>query len=560
MFILLALAPFFWHPFGSMERFDYVVVGGGSAGCIVAAELSDDPSVSVLLLEHGDSAEEHPETASADGYKDAFANDRLVFDRFSVHDPRWGGRRLFVGSGHGLGGSGSINAMVYTRGAVEDYDEWPTTWSWGEVQPDFEAIEARLRRSRREPTELTETLVAAAEAAGFSRSEDLDDGNLSGVLGYEHMSYEGDRRRSSYVAFLKPALDRPNLTVRTRAAVHRLTLDEDGRVGGVRYAHEGSTREAEAAQEVVMCAGALETPRILMLSGIGPATALRRVGLPAVHDVPAIGQNLHDHPNVSVFFKGGREVDFFHPQLYGFHRANRESALPAGQSDTCYVFYPARSSLREAMMRVLPGIVLPETLYELGLPKVVRGGVDVAFRSDALRRLVNHIYGIVVILGKPKSRGSLTLASSRPDAPARIDPGYFADPEDMETMLRGVELARRIAQTEPLRAWGNTELFPGRLGASRDALEGWIRSNVMTTFHYAGTCAMGEGSSAAVTPRLQVRGVRGLRVADASAIPVTPVSAMNAPSMLVGYRAARFIREERSALPRPNGPRVVGDE
>jgi choline dehydrogenase len=529
-----------------MERFDYIVVGGGSAGCIVAAQLSEDPSVSVLLLEHGDSAEEHPETLSADGYKDAFANDRLVFDRFSVHDARWGGRRLFVGSGHGLGGSASINAMVYTRGAVEDYDEWPSSWSWAEVVPDFEAIEARLRRHQRPPTELTETLVSAAEAAGFARSLDLDDGNLSGVLGYEPMNYEGDRRRSSYVAFLKPALDRPNLTVRTRAAVHRLTLDPDGRVSGVRYEHEGSALEAAAAREVVMSAGALETPRILMLSGIGPATALRRVGLPAVHDVSAIGQNLHDHPNVSLFFKGEREVDFFHPQLYGFHRANPDSPLPEGQSDTCYVFYPARSSLREAMMRMLPGMVLPQTLYELGLPKVVRGGVDVAFRADAVRRFVNHVYGIVVILGKPASRGSLTLASSHADAPAQIDPGYFADPEDMQTMLRGVELARRIARAEPLREWGNTELFPGPLGASRDALETWIRGNVMTTYHYAGTCAMGEGSSAAVDDRLRVRGVRGLRVADASAIPVTPVSAMNAPSMLVGYRAARFVREERA--------------
>lgn len=530
------------------HEFDYIVVGGGSSGCVVAAELTEDPSIRVLLLEHGDSADEHPETGAADGYKDAFANDRLVWDRFSKVDDRWGGRRLFVGSGHGLGGGGSINGMVYTRGATEDYAEWPNSWSWDAVGPDFESIEAKLRPNRRAGTRFTETCLDAAEEAGFRRKEDLNDGDLSGVLGYEWMNYEGDRRRSSFVAFLKPALDRPNLVVRTRAAVERLFLDPDGRVAGARFRHEGARCEARATREVIMCAGALETPRLLMLSGIGPAAALRRVGLPAVHDVPGIGQNLHDHPNVSVFFRGQEEVDCFYPQLYGFHRANEESDLPEGQSDTCYVFYPARSSLREAMIRMLPTLVLPETLYERpAFPKLVRGGVDLAFRSKELRRFVTRVYGIVVILGKPKSRGSLTLASSDPNAKAVIDPGYFADREDLETMLRGVERARRIASAGPLEAWGSQELFPGPLGTSRKSLEGWIRNNVMTTYHYAGTCAMGDGGQSVVDPRLRVRGVPGLRVADASAVPVTPVSAMNAPSMLVGYRAARFIGEERRA-------------
>lgn len=531
-----------------MERYDYVVIGGGSAGCIVAAELSEDPSIRVLLLEHGDAADDHPETALADGYKDAFANDDLVWERFSVHDPRWGHRRLFMGSGRGLGGSGSINAMVYTRGAKLDYEEWPRDWRWSSIEPDFEAIERRLRPHRREPTQFTEACIDAAVAAGFRRSEDLNDGDLSGVLGYEWMNYEGDLRRSSYVSFLAPALQRENLVVRSRATVHRLALDPTGRVASVRYAHGGANREALVAREVVMCAGALETPRLLMLSGIGPATVLRRVGLPAVHDVPGVGENLHDHPNVSVFFRGKREVDCVYPQVYGFHRANERSDLPPRQSDTCYVIYPARSSLREAMMRVLPTIVLPETLYEVaGLPRMIRQGVSAAFSNAKVRELVATVYGIVVILGKPKSRGTIRLTSSDPNAPAAIDPGYFADPEDMETMLRGVERARRIAGAEPLTRWGNTELFPGRLATTRPKLERWIRANVMTTYHYAGTCRMGDDAASVVDSRLRVRGVPNLRVADASAIPVTPVSALNAPSMLVGYRAARFVHEERLA-------------
>jgi len=520
------------------ESFDYIVVGGGSAGCIAAARLSENPDRTVLLLEDGDDATAHPETLRADGYKEAFANDELVIERFSTVDARWGDRRVFQGSGHGLGGSGNINAMVYTRGSSLDYDEWPTGWKWADVQGDFEAIERVLRPRRRPPTEFTETCLDAAEEAGFRRKHDLNDGDLSGVLGYESMNYEGDDRRSSYVGFLAPALGRPNLTVRTRARVERLTVDERG-VTGARYRHDGGLHEARVEREVLMCAGALETPRILMLSGIGPSDALRRVGLPAVHHVVGVGENLHDHPNVCLFHRGAREVDCAHPQLYGFHRANEQSALPEGMSDTCYVFYPARSSLREAMMRILPGLVLPEPLYDLpALPRAIRGSVGLAFRAERLRAQVNRVWGIVVILGKPKSRGRLRLRAASPDVPAEIDPGYFADPEDMETMLRGVDRARRVAGASALAGWGNTELFPGPLGRTREGVEQWIRQNVMTTYHYAGTCAMGDNGASVCDPTLKVRGVDKLRIADASAIPTTPVSAMNAPSMLVGYRAA----------------------
>lgn len=548
-----------------VDSFDYIVVGGGSAGCLVAAELSEDNNVSVLLLEHGDSAEEHPETLIASGYKDAFANDALVWERFSVKSERWGTRRLFMGSGHGLGGGSSINAMVYTRGAKLDYDEWPTGWKWHDVEKNFQAIEARLRPHRRPATEFTETCLDAAEEAGFRRKEDLNDGDLSGVLGYEWMNYEGESRRGSYVAYLKPALGRKNLHVRTRANVERLIVTERG-VRGVRYEHEGAHKEARATREVVMCAGALETPRVLMLSGIGSSEELRRVGLPAIYDVPGMGRNLHDHPNACMFFRGKRDIDCVHPQLYGFHRANAASDLPEGMSDTCYVFYPAKSSLREAMMRILPGLVLPEGLYEApGARSLVRGAVKSAFGSALLRSQIAQIYGIVVILGKPKSRGSVTLRSSNPRTPSIIDPGYFNDPEDMETMVRGVDRARTIANASALASWGNTELFPGILaptseGKSRARLESWIRQNVMTTYHYAGTCAMGESASSVTDSRLHVRGVPGLRIADASAIPVTPVSAMNAPSMLVAHRAAEYLRQERSASAPRRDATVEGRE
>ncbi|MGE0784638.1 MAG: GMC family oxidoreductase [Sandaracinaceae bacterium] len=524
--------------------FDYVIVGGGSAGCVVAAELSADPSVRVLVLEHGDDARAHPETLHADGYKDAFINDSLIHERFSSHEARWGSRRLFMGSGRGLGGSGSINGMVYTRGSRLDYEEWPSAWRWERLVPHFEAIERTLRVRPRPATTFSEICVDAAEAVGFRRSADLNDGDLSRVLGYETMSYEGDDRRSSYVAFLAPVLDRPNLTVITNASVERLLVTEDG-VRGALFVQDGARQTAKATREVIMTAGALETPRILMLSGIGPGQALRRVGLPAIFDVPGVGQNLHDHPNVCVFYRGTGEVDFKYPMLYGFDRANETSALPQGMSDTCYVFYPARSSLKEMMMRIVPALVLPPTLYEQEpLKRGIRGAIGGLFSVPQVTRFVEGVYGIVVILGKPKSRGALTLEAADPRTPARIDPGYFADPEDMDTMVHGIARARQIAGAAPLAAFGNQELSPGPFGGSREALERWVRLNVMTTYHYAGTCAMGEDEASVTDPELKVRGVPGLRIADASAVPVTPVSAMNAPSMLVGHRAAQLVLEE----------------
>lgn len=526
-----------------MRRYDYVVIGGGSAGCVAAGLLAEDRAVRVLLLECGPAAEENPETLRADGYKDAFRNDRLFLERFSEPQRSCRKRRLFLGTGHGIGGSGAINAMVYTRGAKEDYDEWPEGWRWSDVTRDFDALEARLHVRRREPTRFTEACLDAAEAAGFRRKEDLNDGQLGGVIGYEWMNYDGNERRHSYAAFLR---DSP-ADVTTGAQVHRIVFDEARRAVAVEYEDTDGCHRVGVDCEVILSAGALESPKLLMLSGVGPKQGLRTHGIPVVAAVPRVGRNLHDHPNVCLFFKGREEVDCYHPQVYGFHRVGAAGGLADGQSDTCYVFYPARSSFPEATARMLPTLVLPQWAYRRrGAVNAVRRLTDAAFRRSSIKRFVSRLYGIVVILGKPLSRGTLWLRSASAKDPACIDPRYFEAPEDLQTMIEGVRFARQISGAPSLEKWGNRAWRPGRRVRSDQSIARWVKKNVMTTYHFAGTCSMGDQSSDVVDPRLRVRGVQGVRVADASVVPVTPVSAMNAPSMLIGYRVARFLGEERS--------------
>jgi choline dehydrogenase len=539
------------------REFDYVVVGGGSAGCIVAGRLAEASDARVALVELGDHAEEHPETLAADGYKHAFANDALVSERFSTPQAHCGKQRIFMGSGRGMGGSGAINGMVYTRGAREDYASWPEGWRWDDVAPYFWQVEERLRVRPREATEFTECFVSSALEAGFRRSEDLNDGNLSGVFGYESMNYEGDLRRNSYVAFVKELKERSRLTVLTRAVARRV-LFQGKRATGVEVLQGGALTTLRAQKEVILCAGALETPKLLMLSGVGAGPELARFDIPLVHALDGVGKNLHDHPNVTMFFLGKQPVDSFYPQLYGFHRANPASDLPKGQSDTCYVMYPARSSLREAAMRMLP-TKLPESLYGATSKALLRTGIRAATALSPVEALIERVWGCVVILGKPKSRGHLTLQSLDPRTQALIDPAYFSHPDDMRTMIEGVKLGRRIAFGAELTRFGNRPLLPPVRELGDASIQRFIEGNAMTTFHYAGTCRMGSDENSVVDGELKVRGLSGLRIADASVTPWTPVSAMNAPSMMVGLRAAELVlREHRKVATELEGGEEQG--
>lgn len=529
------------------EQYDYIVVGGGSAGCITAARLAQANIGSVLLLEAGDPAEWHPETLSADGFVQAFANDHVMLDRLSAQQPRCGNRHLYVGTGTGMGGSGAVNGMVYTRGDKRDFDQWPDGWRWPQVAPVFERIEDMLRVRPRGGSEFTLTCVEAAVQAGFKRRDRLNDGELCSQVGFQLMNYEGDRRRNSYVAFLQNQTY-PQLVIQTCSQVQRIIFDEQKRAVALEVKSPSGPRRIGIRRELVLSAGALETPKLLMLSGVGPQNQSLHFNIPVVADVPAIGRNLQDHPNVCVFYRGRRVPDSFYPQVYGFERVNPALPLAGQQPDTCYVFYSAAASIQQSMQRMLPAIVLKPSLYaDPRWRSAIKRLVNGLFWLPFTRRFVAKVYGIVVILGKPLSRGEVTLASTDPVQPARVNPGYFIQSADMDTMVEGVLRARRIAAQPALARWGNMPLSKAARSDDREQIKRWIRGAAMTTFHFCGTCRMGEQAADPVDTRLRLKAVKNVRIADASVIPDIPVAALNAPSMLIGWRAADFMVEEHHA-------------
>jgi choline dehydrogenase-like flavoprotein len=522
------------------ESFDYVIVGAGSAGCAVAGRLSEDPSVSVLLLEAG-GRDRSPNIKIPAAFPKQFRT-KLDWDYSTGPEPHLDGRNLYVPRGKSLGGSSSMNAMMYVRGRPLDYDGWEaagsTGWSYDRVLPYFKRMEDYEAAGdpeihgrggpvhvadQVEPRPLTRRFLEAAEKVGIPRNADLNSPEQDGVA-MTPVSQKGGRRWSAADAYLRVAGKRNNLAVRPKAEVLGLVI-AGGRAMGVRWRDSrGREHTVRAEREVVLSAGAIATPQLLMLSGIGPARELGGLGIETVVDSPGVGENLQDHPFFLLCYEATANEDLAD--------AEKPAALLK------WVLRkkgPLTSNVGEAMafIRTRPGLPSADVQLLFGPAYYHDHGFD---SHDG------HAFSLAAALIAPRSRGRLSLRSADPADKPHLVGNHLAEAEDMAALVAGFKRLREIADTEPLASVRGRPLVPAEAVETDEEIEAFLRRETELLYHPAGTCRMGSDDHAVVDPDLRVRGVEDLRIADASVMPVITGGNTNAPTIMIGEKAADLIR------------------
>jgi len=518
---------------------DYVIIGGGSAGSVLAARLTQDPGTRVLLLEAGP-RDWHPFYAIPAGFA-KMTKGIGSWGWSTVPQQHMNNMKIRFTQAKVLGGGSTINAQIYTRGHPLDYDEWRQSgcvgWGYEDVLPYFRKAEDNDSFNNRwhgqggplgvsrpaAPLPICEAYFDAAKAIGIPRNEDLTSETPEGV-GYYQLTQRNVMRSSTSKAYLGPARNRQNLTVRTGAQVLRIVI-ENGCAAGVEIAGEGVLF---AEREVILCAGAIGSPRLLQLSGIGPADHLRQLGIPVVLDQPGVGSNFHDHLDLFVI------AECTGPHTYDRFAKPHLSAL-AGLQYLLTRSGPVASSLfetggfwwadREARS--------PDIQFHLGLGSGIEAGVA-AMRQGGVT--LNSAYL------RPRSRGTVRLASADPLAAPLIDPNYWADPYDREMSIRGLKLAREIMAQAPLRPYVLAERLPGPDVRTEEDYFNYACAHAKTDHHPAGTCRMGSDPAAVVDPSLRFNGIEALRVVDASVMPQVVSSNTNAATIMIAEKAADMIR------------------
>lgn len=539
---------------GAME-FDYVIVGGGVAGCVLAARLSEDPKISVLLVEAG-GRDNSPLIAAPGGLLPIMMSGSHAWKFMSAPQQQLDGRMLYLPRGKVLGGGSSINGMAYDRGMHSDYDRWAQAgnrgWSFAEVLPYFRRLETFhpaddqwhgqdgpihvTRADQRHP--YAKAFLDAGAQAGYYRNPDLNGARRDGFGAVDLTVHKG-RRCSASSAYLRPAMKRPNLTVMTDTHTRKIVV-EGARATGITVHRDGQDALISARREIILSAGAINSPHLLMLSGIGPAAHLAEHGIPIVRDLSGVGQDLQDHLAAHVKYRSTKPwsmLRYLNP-IHGAIAMGRYLLLRNG---------PLASTGMSvaAFVRSDPALEEPD----------IKMLLIMALMSNNGRSLTpSHGFYAHINVARPEARGSVSLSTADPEAPPVIDQNYLGTENDRRVMREGVKIAREIFAQEAFDSIRGEELAPGPEVHGDDAIDAYIRASAEADYHSVGTARMGTDPRAVVDPELRVRGIAGLRVVDASVMPHLPGGNTAMPVAMIAEKAADMIRG-KAPLP-PADPEV----